>query len=90
MRKWAEVKTSIESISDDRKKELEYLVGIVTVIREKRKQLGWTQQELAEKAGLKQSAIARLEGAAAIPSSTTMFKVAIALGLKIKLVEQED
>lgn len=90
MRKWAEVKTSIKSIDEDSKKELEYLAEIVTVIRENRKQLGWTQEELAEKSGLKQSAIARLEGAAAIPSSTTMFKVAIALGLKIKLVPQED
>ncbi|MGN5650597.1 helix-turn-helix domain-containing protein [Bacillus sp. Brlt_9] len=90
MVKWAEVKTSIKSISDTEKKELEYLAEIVTVIREKRKQLGWTQQELAEKAELKQPAIARLENSGAIPNSTTLFKVAIALGLKIKLVSLDE
>ncbi|WP_088362492.1 helix-turn-helix domain-containing protein [Bacillus cereus] len=90
MSKWADVKLSIKSINDTEKKELEYLAEIVTAIIEKRKQLGWTQKELAEKVELKQSAIARLEGAAAIPSSTTLFKVAIALGLKIKLVSVDE
>ena len=45
-----------------------------------------TQAQLAEKAGLKQAAIARLEGGGSNPSYKTLTKVAKALDKKVSLV----
>jgi len=52
-------------------------------IRHFREQAGWTQQELAEKAGLRQSHISRLEKGHHSPSVLTLEKIADALGISI-------
>ena len=44
---------------------------------------GLTQEELARKAGLKQSAVARMESVKSIPRLDTILKVADALGLEM-------
>jgi transcriptional regulator with XRE-family HTH domain len=46
---------------------------------------GWTQKELAERAGTKQSGISRLENASIKPSLAFVQKVAAALGAKIEI-----
>lgn len=53
---------------------------------------GWTQKELAKKAGTKQANISRLENALLNPSIKMLQKVASALGarLEIQLVPEED
>lgn len=63
--------------------ELEYSI-IEQVIR-KRLEKGFTQKQLAEKIGTKQSAIARLEGGNANPSVAFLEKVAKALGGKLQI-----
>lgn len=46
-------------------------------IKELRKKAGWSQQKLAEKAGLSYNAIAKIEqGAAKQPTIQTMIKIA--------------
>lgn len=54
-------------------------------IRHLRTEKGWTQRELAEKAGLYHPAIVHLEtNLTPVPTLTTLSKVAFALGVDIK------
>jgi DNA-binding XRE family transcriptional regulator len=53
-------------------------------IRKFRRQAGLTQEELAEKSGLPQSHISRLEGGKHSPSRATLEKIAAALGVELK------
>ena len=46
---------------------------------------GWTQKELAERVGTKQSGISRLENASIKPSLAFVQKVAAALGAKVEI-----
>ena len=51
---------------------------------------GMTQTELAEKAGLKQSALSRLENGRIPPNITTVLAVVKALGMRVTLEEDND
>lgn len=51
-------------------------------IRDERLKLGWTQETLAQKAGIKQSHISRLEIGVHTPSDLTIQKIAKALGVE--------
>lgn len=51
---------------------------------------GMTQTELAEKAGLKQSALSRLENGRIPPNITTVLAVVKALGMRVTLEEDKD
>lgn len=51
---------------------------------------GMTQTELAEKAGLKQSALSRLEHGSVPPNITTVLAVVKALGMRVTLEENND
>lgn len=50
-----------------------------------RNDLGMTQREVAEKAGIKQPALARIELLKVMPKLDTLVKIASAVGLKVKL-----
>lgn len=81
--KWADYKKQITSLDQS---DIEH-IEIVAQLVQRRIHLGLTQQQLAEKSNLKQSAIARLERESATPRLDTLEKVAGALGLKICLKE---
>jgi transcriptional regulator with XRE-family HTH domain len=49
-----------------------------------------TQAQLAEATGLKQSAIARIEGARVIPRIDTIYLLVKTLGLKLDIVIDEE
>lgn len=66
------------------------LAHMVSDLIKRRKTLGLTQAEVAQKAGLTQAQIARLENSAQIPRVDTLIKVAVALGLNIKLNEIDE
>ncbi|MEK4181705.1 helix-turn-helix domain-containing protein [Aeribacillus sp. FSL K6-1121] len=82
---WEEYKKEITAIDREELEQIEIVAQLIA----RRKQMGLTQSDLAKKAGLKQSAIARLEREAVIPRLDTLEKIARALGLKLALVDEE-
>jgi len=53
-------------------------------IKELRKKSGWSQQKLAEKAGISYNTITKIEqGAATMPTIQTMIKIADAFGISL-------
>lgn len=57
---------------------------IADKVHEVRVSLDWTQQELAERAGVSRPSVARIERGDDI-STATLEKVAVALGLRVEL-----
>lgn len=62
------------------------------LIREARRRVGWTQSQLAEKAGTTQSAIARLESGRTSPAFDDVIRLLRVMGLDLDfmLVERDD
>ncbi len=63
--------------------ELEF--SIIQQVIKKRLEKGYTQKDLAEKIGTKQSAISRLEAGNANPSVAFLEKISKALGSKLQI-----
>jgi ribosome-binding protein aMBF1 (putative translation factor) len=87
MKEWSSVRENIQSLSKSENDQLDFAVELVSQIIERRLKLGLTQSELAQKTGIKQSAIARLENLGVIPRLDTMFKLIRPLGLKLNLTD---
>jgi len=66
------------------------IARMVSDIVKRRKMHGLTQAEVANKAGLSQAQVARLENSSQIPRVDTLIKVAIALGMNIVLNEADE
>lgn len=90
MKSWDDVKHTLSSIPEEEQQAIDFTAKIVAKIIIRRKDLGWTQAQLAEAAGLKQSAVARIESANSIPRIDTLQKLAKAVGMKIDLVIDEQ
>ena len=90
MERWSDIKREIRSISESEKMQIELVADLVDEIKDTREELGLTQRDLAAKTGLKQSAIARMESGGAIPRLDTVLKVALALGLRFKLIKEDE
>jgi len=54
-------------------------------IYQRRTELGWSQSELARRAGMTQPAIARLENSLTLPSTRTLLRIATALGQPLNI-----
>lgn len=61
------------------------MAEIASKIHETRVSLGWTQNELAERAGVSRPTVARIERGDDI-STATLEKIAVALELRIELI----
>ena len=85
MNSWGEKKKALKSIDPIRMNELEAVAQLVNAIHQRRVELGWTQKELADKVGLHQESIARIENAGTVPRLDTVFKLALAMGMKLSL-----
>ncbi|MCM3041519.1 helix-turn-helix transcriptional regulator [Paenibacillus motobuensis] len=90
MKSWNDKKKELKSIDPIRMNELEVVAQLVNVIHQRRIELGWTQQELAEKVGLHQESIARIENGGSVPRLDTIIKLALALGMKLSLHGMEE
>ena len=81
---WEELKTESQ---DNREyfQTAEDLAEVINRLSEERIHQGLSQKELADRCGLKQSAIARMENVKSIPRLDTVLKVANALDLDLRL-----
>ncbi|GAB4259421.1 helix-turn-helix domain-containing protein [Thermincola ferriacetica] len=84
MKKWDDFEQLVKSVhTEEEFNELKFVSDLISDLVKARIDKGWTQTELAQRTGLKQSAIARLESQSTIPKIDTLFKIAYALGLKL-------
>lgn len=63
----------------------EEIARIINEITETRIRKGYSQRQLAEKCGLKQSAIARMETLQSVPRLDTLVKIGNSLGIKFSV-----
>lgn len=89
MKKWNDVEKNIQSLSGSEKAAMDAVTKLVVIMVERRLELGWSQEELAERAGVQRSAVGRLETLGALPRVDTLQKIAQALHLKITLVDED-
>jgi transcriptional regulator with XRE-family HTH domain len=52
-------------------------------VRSRREELGWSQRQLAERAGMTQPGVARFEAGGTIPTIPVLERLANALGLRL-------
>jgi len=90
VKKWSDVKDTITALSDAEKKELELAADLIADIIKRREDMKLTQRDLAERTGLKQSAIARLESLDSIPRIDTLYKILNSLDLKLQIVKVKE
>jgi len=70
--------------------KIEFEVELIGKLIEAREAKGLTQRQLAEAAGVKQSAVARLETLKATPQIDTLFKVLTPMGYKLTIVPASE
>jgi len=73
-------------LDTEEKAKIEFEISLIGKLIEARESRGLTQGQLAEKAGVKQSAVARLESMKAVPQIDTIFKVLRPLGYTLAIV----
>ena len=83
-----EVKENLKSLGDSEREIVEtadQISEVINAIVKARDAQGLTQKQLAEKCGMKQSAIARMESMQSIPRLDTIIRVANCLKLKLSV-----
>jgi DNA-binding XRE family transcriptional regulator len=76
-----------ENVSPAQRAKIEFEVELIGKLIEVREAKNLTQKQLAEAAGVKQSAIARLESLKSTPQIDTLFRVLTPMGYKLAIVE---
>jgi len=74
------------NVSITERAKIEFEVELIGKLIEARERAGLTQAQLAEAAGVKQSALARLESLKATPRIDTLFKVLTPMGYRLAIV----
>ncbi|MCH5277874.1 MAG: helix-turn-helix transcriptional regulator [Desulfovibrionaceae bacterium] len=78
------------NVSPVERAKIEFQVELIGKLVEARKAKGFTQAQLAEAAGLRQPAVARLERMKATPQIDTLFRLLIPLGYKLAIVPHQE
>lgn len=79
-----------EFIDPSQKAKIDFEVALIGKLIEARESKGLSQKALADLAGLKQPAIARLESMKATPQIDTLFKILQPLGYTLAVVPTEQ
>jgi ribosome-binding protein aMBF1 (putative translation factor) len=77
------------NVSSTERAKIEFEVELIGKLIAAREAKGMTQKQLAEAAGVKQSAVARLESLKATPQIDTLFKMLTPMGYKLTIVPSE-
>jgi transcriptional regulator with XRE-family HTH domain len=77
-------------IDPTQKAKIDFEVALIGKLIEARESKGLSQKELADLAGLKQPAIARLESMKATPQIDTLFKILQPLGYTLAVVPSKQ
>lgn len=88
MKTWDDYKRHVKDISDqDRRnmEEIEEAAAIVASRIRRRQELGLSQRALAERCGIPQSSVVRMETMKTRPKLDTLIKITQALNLKLQL-----
>jgi DNA-binding XRE family transcriptional regulator len=78
-----------ENVSPAQRAKIEFEVELIGKLIEVREAKNLTQKQLAEAAGVKQSAIARLESLKSTPQIDTLFRVLTPMGYKLAIVSDD-
>ena len=78
------------NVSTTERAKIEFEVELIGKLIEAREAKGLTQAQLAEAAGVKQSAVARLESLKATPQIDTLLKILTPMGYKLAIVPNEE
>lgn len=88
---WNDKKAEMDTRFTQEELELmEYKEHIAKIIVANRMQRNWSQAELAQKAGLHQSQVARIENGEQLPNSQTLGKIAKAFQLSVGFVPIDE
>jgi len=79
-----------ENVSPAERAKIDFEVELIGKLIEAREARGLTQKKLAEVAGIKQSALARLENLKSTPQIDTLFKILTPMGYKLTIVPNND
>lgn len=91
MKSWEDFDEIVKSSMTDEEYERHILISKISAdIIKLRLDKNWTQQELAEKSGLQQSAIARIESEGVLPSLSTLIKLLKAFEACISIDPNKD
>jgi len=77
-------------VSPAERERINFEVALIGKMVEAREEKGLSQRELANLAGIKQPAIARLESLKTTPQIDTLFKVLYPLGYTLEIVPVKD
>ncbi|MEV7975961.1 helix-turn-helix domain-containing protein [Streptomyces sp. NPDC086519] len=70
--------------------EIRLAMAFAQAVYERRKELGLSQADLAERAGLTQAKISRLEGADTVPTLPLLRRLALALDASLSIALDDD
>ena len=84
MKTWEDFKKKANA-KDYNIDEIEVLAHIVSAIIERRRELGYSQRELADICGLPHSSVARIESCTVKPNVETIIKIMKPLGLTLSV-----
>jgi DNA-binding XRE family transcriptional regulator len=79
-----------QNVSPIERAKIEFEVELIGKLIAAREAKGMTQEQLAVTAGVKQSAVARLESLKATPQIDTLFKMLTPMGYKLTIVPTDE
>lgn len=89
LKTWKEGRKSL-NFTPEEEEQIRFEKELIEATIRARQEANLTQQELSEKSGIKQPAIAKLETQHRIPQTTTLIKLLYPLGYTLSIVQIKD